>query len=1069
MLTGTGAAPVTVSPATLTYSTTLAVGTPSASKTVTITNKQTTVLTINSIGTSLADYAETNTCGTSVAAGASCTVTVIFTPTAVGARDGTLTITDSAMGSPQTVAMTGGGGDNGLKSIAITPATSTIAKGLTSQFTATGTYGNGTTGNVTALATWTSSTTNVTFSSTTPGLGTGAALGSATISAAIVANGKTITGSTTATVGAPALVSLAVTPASSSVARGLQQQFTATGTYSDGTTQNLSSSVTWTSSPADITFSSTTLGLGTGAVQGSTTVSAAIVANGKTVTGSTPVTVGPPVLESLAVTPVSPSLALNARQQLTATGTYSDLSTQNLSSSVTWTSVSPALISITNTGMAQVLGTSTAAIAVTASMTNASGVLVTSPIDWLSALSTLPIVCPTPTIDMNLLVVNNAAANAGAGYADFPAITQILNYVGTPYTVVDISATTLPTLSDGACHGYFQGVIYAFGDDIYNNSSLYQALTSYEITFGVRQLNWFTNPTPDFGLNYYTSSVPDTGTDSGVFQPAAAPIFYYANIANPVTISNAFVYLTTPLTPAGGTVTPLLMDSTGNALSAVTQFADGRQYLSQMFDSNQYLTHDLELAYGLVNWVTKGVFLGDYHVYAVAQVDDFFIDDSEWVPLTSCQDPITNDRTAPDASSLPVFRITSTDMTALTAWQSQVQADPLLKNFELSLAFNGVGTAGNTDWTGLPAPGTANDTLVSNLASYQGYFHWMTHTYDHPTTLTGLCKSTPTGTTAGGTACTDAYDTPPSDDIDLEILTNLYVAGAAGGVNLDTDPSDAALTPLTFTDFNPANAVTPGVTGLNDPYVPGYLYADGIRYVVTDTSVATVTNPPNNNGPNPSPNVGIVNSYEPGIYEVPRHPNDVFYNAANWNDDTAEFDCIYSYPNIVSPFNGYHDADILNFVSNSFVTNMLMGDMDPEMFHQPDLHNYCLDNPQPAQCTTETAFAGLPHSLLGDVYTKTFSQYEALYKLPILSPTLDQLGQNMQNRNAFNLSGVTASLVGVGGATPTITITVPATATVPSAVIPVTGLNSSGAESYGGVNISHLTIAAGTTITLPLQ
>jgi hypothetical protein len=256
--------------------------------------------------------------------------------------------------------------------------------------------------------------------------------------------------------------------------------------------------------------------------------------------------------------------------------------------------------------------------------------------------------------------------------------------------------------------------------------------------------------------------------------------------------------------------------------------------------------------------------------------------------------------------------------------------------------------------------------------------------------------------------------------------------------------------------------VTPGVTGLNDPYVPGYLYADGIRYVVTDTSVVGIAN----NGPNPSPNVGIVNSYQPLLYEVPRHPNDVYYNVANWNDDTAEFDCIYSTP-VVTPFNTYTAAQILDYTSSTFVTNMLMGDMDPEMFHQPDLHSYCLDATAPTQCT-DPNFAGLPHFLLGDVYEQTFQKYEKLYNLPVLSLPLDQLGQAMQARNAFNLAvqatGFTASLVGANSATPTITITSPNAAT-----IPVTGLNSTGAVSYGGVYISNVPMTAGQTVSLPLQ
>ena len=91
-----------------------------------------------------------------------------------------------------------------------------------------------------------------------------------------------------------------------------------------------------------------------------------------------------------------------------------------------------------------------------------------------------------------------------------------------------------------------------------------------------------------------------------------------------------------------------------------------------------------------------------------------------------------------------------------------------------------------------------------------------------------------------------------------------------------------------------------------------------------------------------------------------------------------------------------------------------------------------------------------------------------MYNLPVLTPTLDQMGMMMQNRNAFNLSGVTASLIGAPGAQ-TIQITVPATATVPSAIIPVSGLNSTGAELYGTKYISHITLTPGQTVTLPVQ
>ncbi len=1035
-----------------------------------------------------------------------------------------------------------------LESIAATPASVSVGLLGTQQFAATGTYSDGTTQDVTSQVTWTSATPTV-VSITSPG-GLAQALaynaGIAITASETNAAGTLITSPpATVTAPPPTLVSITVAPPTIPVAAGYTQQYTATGTYSDGSTQNLTSTATWASSNI-VSATITTGGLVSALKVGTSTISA----TSGTVVGSTTLTVTAPILLSIAVTPASVSLGLNATEQYTATGIYSDNSTQVITSAVTWTSGNTTLVSISSTGLAQVLGTSNVAISITASATNSANALITSPPVWLSALSSLPIGCPSPTIDMKILVVNNAEANGGAGYADFPAIQQILNYVGTPYDVVDVTGAA-PILSDGACHGYYQGVIFAYGGDFYNITAWQQSLINYEITFQVRQVNWFDSPDPYFGLAAYSgNSVPASSTYSASFTPAAALVFFYANTNTPLAFSGAEIYLVPPDT-TNGTVTPLLMDSSGNALSAIITWPDGREYLTQTFDSNPSLMHNLIVAYGLLNWVTKGVFLGDYHVYATPQVDDFFIDDSEWIPTTQClSDPTTEDRTAPDASNLPVFRIDAADLAQLVAWQKNKQADPLLTQFELTLAFNGVGTAGNATWTGLTArvtttsavngvaaitaqgfsglpgqqvtvsgttngggafngtftilsetssassdPGTTtftvnlvtgvtaaakaetnatasvSDDLVANLQSYQSYFHWISHTYDHPSTLNGLCQSTPTG--AG---CGDINNTPPTDDIDLEILTNLWVAGNATGKNLDTNPSDAALAQLNLTDFNPANIVTPGITGLNDPNVPSYLYNDGIRYAVSDTSVATTTNPPNNNGPNPSPNVGIVNSYEPGIYEVPRHPNDVFYNVANWADDQAEFVCIYSYygtpPAADPPYNTYDAAQILDFTSSAFVTNMLMGDMDPEMFHQPDLH-FSDNYPYLSIAPVPASLAGLtsPHvsSLLTDTYDLTFSKYQSVYNLPVLTPTLDQLGVLMQNRNSFNLSGVTASIVGAGTTSASIAITMPSTATITAAIIPVTGVASTGSELYGGWTISHINMTPGTTITLPLN
>ena len=1192
-LTGTGVSPVTVYPTSLTFASRL-VGTTSPAKTVTLTNHLNTVLAMSSIAASGDFAVASNSCGSGVGAGLGCTIGVTFTPTGVGVRPGTLTINYGAFGSPTLITLSGTGNDTGLTSIvvtptnpsmvagntlqftatghyksgstenltpfvawsssntsvatigpgglatgvasgtssisatlgsitgstkltvtppvlvsiAVTPANPSIAKGTTQQFTATGTYSDSSTQNITSSVTWVSSITSV-ATIAAGGLATSVSTGTSNITATL---GSVVSPAATLTVTSPVLVSIAVTPANPSIPKGTTQQFTATGTYSDGSLSDLTTSAAWSSSNPTVASVSAT-GLAATAAQGATTVSASV----GSISGSTQLTVTPAALTSISVVPASVYVGVGSNKQYTATGTYTDGSTANLTNSVVWSSSDTSIATINGTGLATSTGAGAAILTATQGAVSGSATM--------NGVAGGYVSCDDLILDMKIMVVTNAESES-----DFPAITQALNYIGIPYSVLDISTTgfTIPSgyLSDGGCHGYFQGVIFGFGDNIYNISNV-SDLYTYESKFSVRQVNWYVYPDPDFGLASPTGTIPASSTPYNFHYAAAAnSIFPYANVTNPVGITNANIYLSSAVNGS----TPLLTDDSGNVLGAVYNTPFAGPYLSLTFDSNPYLIHDQVLAYGLINWVTQGIFLGDYHVYASPQVDDFFIDDSEWIPGTTCQDPITHDRTTPDASNLPVFRVNAADMTQLASWQNGIQTDPsgLLSNFKLTLAFNGVGTPGNGDWTGLTAPitatsstsdlatftttdfaglpgsqvtvtGTTNaggmfngiwtilsvtsnssttpattqftatiagagtiaqqsetgataavaDDLVANLQSYQGAFHWISHTYNHPTTLSGLHKSDPGG---------DLVNHPPTDDIDLEVLTNLWVASSPGGVKLDTDPSDAALAQLTFTDFNPANLVTPGITGLNDTLVPGYLNADGIQYVVTDTSV--IGQP--NNGPNPSPNVGIVNSYAPGLYEVPRHPNDIYFNAANWNDDQAEFDCIYSYPTPVPPFNTYTAAQILNFVSSSFLSNMLIGDMDPEMFHQPDLHFSI--NTAPGMPTT-----GLTSSLLTDTYDQTFSQYKQVYNLPVLSPTLDQLGQAMQNRNAYNLSSATASIIGAGGPNATISVTMPLTAAVPTAIIPITGLNSAGAEIYGGQYISHISMSAGQTITLPVQ
>ncbi len=358
-LTGMGTVAVSTNPSSLNFGN-QALGTSSAPQVVTLTNNLTTKLKITSIAISPNDFSATNTCPSSLAAGASCTATVIFSPKQLSTRTGTLTFTDNASGSPQLVSLTGTGTAANLVSIAVTPANPSIAAGTTQQFTATGTYSNGTTQNLTSTATWTSSVIS-TATITSAGLASALAAGSTSITAA----SGSISGSTTLTVGAPLLVSIAITPANPSFALGTTQTLKATGTYTDGSTKDLTSSATWNS--ANHGIATVSQGVATSVGVGTTSVTA----TSGSIVGSTNLTVTQAALVSIAVTPAIPSIPAGTTQQFTATGTFTDGTTQNLTTTVQWSSDTTSVATISNASTTQ--GLATAVGAGTANITATSG------------------------------------------------------------------------------------------------------------------------------------------------------------------------------------------------------------------------------------------------------------------------------------------------------------------------------------------------------------------------------------------------------------------------------------------------------------------------------------------------------------------------------------------------------------------------------------------------------------------------------------------------------------------------------------------------------------------------
>ena len=261
-----------------------------------------------------------------------------------------------------------------LDSIAVTPAAPSLPAGRTLQFAAIGTLSDLTTQDLTTQVTWASSSAviaTISNAAGSQGLATAARAGATTISATL----GTVAGSTTLTVTAAVLESIQVTPIAPTISAGRTQQFIATGTFSDTSTQNLTTQVTWASSDTAVAAISNavgTEGIVTTLVAGTTTISATL----GTVSGSTILTVSDAVLVSISVAPVDPSVALGRTQPFVATGTFSDTSTQDLTTQVTWVSADETVATVSNAVGSQGVATTIAvgSTAITATLDGISGV-----------------------------------------------------------------------------------------------------------------------------------------------------------------------------------------------------------------------------------------------------------------------------------------------------------------------------------------------------------------------------------------------------------------------------------------------------------------------------------------------------------------------------------------------------------------------------------------------------------------------------------------------------------------------------------------------------------------------
>lgn len=248
-----------------------------------------------------------------------------------------------------------------VQSIEIAPLAQSIAAGTSQNLVATGVFSDSTILDITDSVSWLSSDISVVTLDRSSGSSSvqanGVTVGSATISARY----GDVVGSSVMTVNSGTLETFIINPASLSLPRGGRDFLKAIAIFDNNTYQDISESVTWTSSDSStVTVSSVNKGTVDALMVGTATISA-LTNLGSGPTATIAVTVTSAELSSVEIFPLQLNLANNTNQKFFATGIYSDNTSLDLTEQVTWGSSDDEILLVgnekRNKGMAQALKT----------------------------------------------------------------------------------------------------------------------------------------------------------------------------------------------------------------------------------------------------------------------------------------------------------------------------------------------------------------------------------------------------------------------------------------------------------------------------------------------------------------------------------------------------------------------------------------------------------------------------------------------------------------------------------------------------------------------------------------
>ncbi|MFN8464945.1 MAG: hypothetical protein U0X20_05315 [Caldilineaceae bacterium] len=395
---------------------------------------------------------------------------------------------------------------------------------------------------------------------------------------------------------------------------------------------------------------------------------------------------------------------------------------------------------------------------------------------------------PGDMIDMKLLVLCPHRQDP-----NLTTLCTIMDYIGMRYDVLATSTADLSAdrLWQGS-HARYQGIILSTGYFAQPNSALsdwydpldddeWQALHEYQARFGIRLASFCGIPRVSVTTNALVVHEP-AGMDDAPLEltlaDAGREVFWYLQGDCRIPVYNATAIGVTPLTVASA---PLLEGADGLTYGAIWTTGEGCEYLALTVGHSPRALHSLLLGYGVLNWVTNGLFLGQRKVSLNVQIDDIFTSNRLWDQCTGGDD------------HGQIYRLTEGDVNATVQWLNRVQRQRNCRQMTLNFAYNGAAA------TPIPVDKAAVDTFVANRKR----FNWINHGYTHL-----------------------LLDDASHADSLLEIQHNQETARCLG-----------------LMPYDPDCMVTADMSGLTNPSYLGAAAESGVRFLVCDTSRPGWNNP----------------------------------------------------------------------------------------------------------------------------------------------------------------------------------------------------------------------------------